>query len=288
MRFDRRVIWVAALAAMSAPLAVQAKDDPKLVALSASDQALVDRSIARGDMLYAYDQAAWHGTDDLQEKAKAAGVWEKLAPTLGGWIVDGTAAEPVLVFIDKSDQPQAVYTARFADNGTRLIDSKLLGPGDDRSISPARMKLVGALRAARAEMARAKLGICANAAFNSVVLPPETPDGPTLVYFMTPQTQAGVWPMGGHYRLEVKADSSIGSTRPFTKSCITTGTPPKGSPAAMFVTHLLDPVPTEIHVFTMRAARLPLFVATTQNNRLWSIEQVGGATRIRAMELPKK
>lgn len=287
MKF-RSLAILAALTAMSAPLAVQAKSAPKLIALSVADQALVDRSIARGDMLYAYDQAAWHGTDDLQEKAKAAGVWDKLAPTLGGWIVDGSAAEPVLVFIDKSDQPQAIYTARFANNGTKLVDSKLLGAGDDRSISPARMKLVVALRLARAEVAKTKLGICANAAFNTVVLPPETPDGPTLVYFMTPQTQNGIWPMGGHYLVEVKADGSMGSTRPFTKSCMTTGTPPKGSPAAMFVTHLLDPVPTEIHVFTMRAARLPLYVATTQNNLVWSIERIDDATRIRAVELPKK
>lgn len=286
MKFGSLAI-LAALAAMSAPLAVQAKEEPKPIALSTADQALVDRSIARGDMLYAYDQAAWHGTDDLQGKAKAAGVWDKLAPTLGGWIVDGSAAEPVLVFIDKSDRPQALYTARFADGGTRLIDSKLLGAGDDRSISGARMKLVVALRAARAEVARAKLGMCANAAFNTVVLPPEAPDAPSLVYFMTPQTQNGAWPMGGHYLVEVKADGSIGSTRPFTKSCITIGTPPKGSPAAMFITHLLDPVPTEIHVFTMRAARLPLFVATTQNNRLWSIERLAGSTRIRAVEMAK-
>lgn len=279
---------IAALAAMPAPLAVQAKDQPKTVTLSASDQAMVDRAIARGDLLYAYDQAAWHGTDDLQEKAKAAGIWDKLGRTLGGWIVDGSAAEPVLVFIDKSAQPQAVYAARFADGGTRLVDSKLLGPGDDRSISPSRLKLVTALRAGRAEMARAKLTICANANFNTIVLPPETPDGPTLVYAMTPQTQDGMWPMGGHYLLEVKPDGTIASTRAFTKSCINTGTPPKGTPAAMFVTHLLDPVPTEIHVFTMRAARLPLFVLTTQNRRLWAIERIGGVTRVSAKELPKK
>lgn len=230
MRFDRLVILMAALAAMSAPLSVQAKDDPKTVTPSASDQALVDRAIARGDMLYAYDQAAWHGTDDLQAKAKAAGVWDQLAPTLGGWIVDGTAANPVLVFIDKSDQPKAVYTARFADNGTRLVDSKLLGPDDDRSISPARMKLATALRAARAEVARGKLGTCANAQFNSVVLPPETPEAPTLVYMMTPQTQNGVWPMGGHYLIEVKPDGTIGSTRPFTRSCVTVGGPTRPRP----------------------------------------------------------
>ncbi|MEO5493739.1 MAG: hypothetical protein ABIR08_06895 [Sphingomonas sp.] len=288
MRFNRLVILVVALAAMSAPLAVQAKDDPKSVALSASDQALVDRSIARGDMLYAYDQAAWHGTDDLQAKAKAAGIWDTLAPTIGGWVVDGSAADPVLVFIDKSDQPKAVYIAHFADNGTRLVDGKLLGPGDERSVSPARMKLVAALRAARAEVSSTKLGVCTNAAFNTVVLPPETPAGPTLVYFMTPQTQNGVWPMGGHYLVQVNPDGTIGSTRPFTKSCIAIGAPAKGSPAAMFITHLLDPAPTEIHVFTMRAARLPLFVATTQNNLLWAVERAGDATRMRATALPKK
>lgn len=289
MRFDRLIILMAALAAMSAPLSVQAKDEPKTVALSANDQALVDRAIARGDMLYAYDQAAWHGTDDLQAKAKAAGIWDKLAPTIGGWIVDGSAAEPVLVFIDKSDKPQAIYTARFADNGTRLVDSKILGPGDDRSISPARMTMVAALRAARAEAARAQLGSCANAPFNSVVLPPETPGGPTLVYLMTPQTQNGVWPVGGHYLIEVKSDGTIGSTRPFTKSCISTGERPAGSSSVAFtLSHLLDPVPTEIHVFTMLASRMPIYVVTTQNKRLWIVERRAGATSIRAMELPQK
>ncbi len=288
MRFDRLTILAAALVAVSMPLAVRAKDGAQAVAISASDQALVNRAIARGDMLYAYDQAAWHGTDDLQAKAKAAGVSETLAPTIGGWIVDGTATEPVLTFIDKSDQPQAIYTARFADNGTRLVDSKLLGPGDDRSLSPARLKLVAALRAARAEADRAKLAICANTRFNTVVLPPETPDGPTLVYFLTPQTQNGVWPMGGHYLIAVKPDGTIGSTRPFTKSCIATGSPPKGSPAALVISHLLDPVPTEIHVFTMRAARLPVFVITAQNKLVWVVERTNGVTQIRAMEAAKK
>jgi hypothetical protein len=287
MRFGALALGLFALAAFQAPLAY-AKDDPKPVAPSTGEQALVDRATSRGEMLYSYDQAAWHGTDDLIAKAKAAGVWDTLAPTLGGWVVDGTAADPVLVFIDKADTPQAIYTARFADGGTRLVESKLLGAGDDRSISSSRMKLVLALRAARAEVDRAQLARCADSSFNTVVLPPETPGGPILVYVMTPQTQAGIWPVGGHYLIEIKPDGTVGSTRPFTKSCITTGERPKGTTTAFNVSHLLDPVPTEIHVFTMLAARLPIYVITTQNKRGWAIEQVAGATRIRAMALPDK
>ena len=278
---------LAALVAMPAPFAVQAKDDPKPAATSAADQALIRRSIDRGIMIYAYDQAAWHGTDDLMAKARAAGVFDTLAPTIGGWVVDGTAAEPVLVFFDKSERPQAIYTARFADNGRRLVDSKLLGPGDDRTVSPGRLMLIAALRTARAAAEKANFAKCANAAFNTVVLPPETSDGPTLVYFLTPQTQNDAWPFGGHYLVEVKPDGTIGATRPFTKSCITMAKG-KRDEAALFITHLLDPVPTEVHVFTAIAASLPVYVGTTQNNLVWVIERVDGRMQIRLVGPAKK
>jgi hypothetical protein len=140
--------------------------------------------------------------------------------------------------------------------------------------------MIAAVRAARAKLVAEHVGLCANAAPNVVVLPPTTPGGSTFVYFLTPQTKNEAVPLGGHYRVEVGPDGKAGAMRPFTHSCIdmptSEGSPPGmpagGKPAAGVVTHLLDPVPTEIHVFSSLAARLPLFVSTTQNGRLWAVE----------------
>lgn len=42
---------------------------------------------------------------------------------------------------------------------------------------------------------------------------------------------------------------------------------------AIVVSHLRDPVPTEIHVFTSLAIRLPVLVATTNPQpRLWPVQ----------------
>jgi hypothetical protein len=129
---------------------------------------------------------------------------------------------------------------------------------------------------------------CVDKPFNTVVLPPETPGGPILVYFLTPQTSTTALPFGGHYLVPVAADGTAGPLRAFTKSC---GQLEKGEgkdkAVALVVTHLLDPTPTEIHVFTMLAAQLPLFVTTTQNDRLWCIEFKDGRARIRLVD-PKK
>jgi hypothetical protein len=39
----------------------------------------------------------------------------------------------------------------------------------------------------------------------------------------------------------------------------------------LFMTHLLDPQPTEAHVFTSLSFHVPLFVGTMSNNILWEV-----------------
>lgn len=273
---------LAALAAMPAPPAVWAQDKPgampaAMAPMTDEDARLVRRAIDRGQLMYAYDQAAWHGTDDLKIKLP------DFAARVDGWIVDGPAQSPHLIFYSRDEQPRAVYVADFRDN--RLVSGKVLGPGDDTTLSPARLSMIEARRAARTALASSPQGFCAKASPNSIVLPPETPDGPYLVYFMTPQTANDSIPAGGHYLFEV-ARGKVLRSRGFTRSCISLSLTAggKGRPAALVVSHLLDPVPTEIHVFTMFAARLPVDVVTTGNGRIWAVESVRGQARIRILE----
>ena len=51
----------------------------------------------------------------------------------------------------------------------------------------------------------------------------------------------------------------------------------------MAVTHLLDEIPTEIHVFNVYASGLPVFVMT-RNGRIFAIEVNGGLPRARLIQ----
>ena len=109
---------------------------------------------------------------------------------------------------------------------------------------------------------------------NSVVLPPRRPDEPIYVYLLTPQTDGNAVPFGGHYRATVGADGKVSEIRPFTNTCIAMPLkPPKGpKPVALVITHLLDDVPTEIHVFSSYVAHMPVMVGT-RDGRVWAVDR---------------
>lgn len=243
--------------------------------VSAAEKAAIQAAVDRGSLIYAYDRAAWQGTDDLRAKHADA------STRVGGWIVDGPAEAARLVFYDKDvADPKIVYVAEFARG--RLKASRLLGAGDDRTLTAGREAMIAAVRAATASLVANVETRCKKEPFNTVVLPPASPGAPTLVYFLTPQTDLKAIPMGGHYRVEVGADGRAGKPRPFTNSCMEMpiqGEKPKDRPEALMITHLLDQVPTEMHVFSSLAAQLPIFVSTVDNKIVW---EVWGA-RIRAV-----
>lgn len=234
-------------------------------AQTAEQKVATDLALQRGKLLYAYDQAAWHGSDDMLKKV------ERPQDVVGGWIVDGPAEAPTIIFFDRNlADPHAVYIGQF--RGSELVSSHAVGSSDDASLSPARKAMIAARQKGLAAWRAQKPLFCSEASPNSVVLPPEREGGPYLVYVMTPQTQANAWPLGGHFRVEVGTDGKIGPARGFTKSCLTIpGAPRKGKePPILFVTHLLDPVPTEIHVFTALAAKAYVAVGTGKDS-IWFV-----------------
>ena len=252
------VAIAAPLCAVAGPATQAAANDP----LTASLQ----QAASRGALIYAYDQAAWHGTDDMLAKIPHP------EQVIGGWIVDGPAATPELVFFDKNDaDPHAVYVAEFREN--KFVSGRLLGPDDDTKLSPQRLQLIKARKIGLDTFFAAKVDRCADRHYNTVVLPPVAPGAPTLIYVLTPQIDNDHIPFGGHYLVEVAPDGKAAAPRPFTKSCLSM--PVKGGKEKsemVTITHLLDPTPTEIHVFSSLAAHLPVVVLTTQNRRMWVVE----------------
>lgn len=251
--------------------------------MTSAETQMVQTALDRGRLLYAYDQAAWHGTDAMLADAEKRGLTSTLAQMIGGWIVAGSASDPKVIFFDKDERdPGAVFVIQLADGGRRVLSTDFVGEGADDRIDEATRSLIRARGVASSLIAEGELTRCARGNWNIAVLPPDAPGGPTLVYILSPQDTLDAVPFGGHYRIEVSADGTAGPVHAFTRSCIAFPTRvSEEKPEALVVTQLLDPVPTEISVFTMLAAGTPLYIMTTTNSRSWFVGSEEGRPLIR-------
>jgi hypothetical protein len=240
--------------------------------MSAAEEAQLRDNLDRGVRLYEFDQAAWHTTDTLRADLSAA----QLASVRGWVVTERLDGERVSYFGRDSDRPFLVYSADW--DGKQVTARRVAQTHED--LSAQQRRLVAALEVARP--ASAKLPRCSNAPFNAVVLPGISDSDPISVYFLTPQTKTGSIPFGGHYRIDVK-DGAIVGQRAFTKSCFEMTPPsrPSGAqPAAMAITHLLDAIPTEIHVFDVYNSGFPLYVMV-RDGRIYAVELKGGQASVR-------
>lgn len=245
-----RTVLLALALLIAAPSLAQAR--------LSSDQAQLDFAVARGKLIYAYDQAAWHTTDVLREALPRARHGE-----VKGWLVepDGDALS-VLYYGYEGDTPYGVFVARFKDG--KVIAGREVAPDAPRGLTPVQQRMVAARKAAMA----AGLAPCARALFNTVIVPPESLSAPVDVYLLTPQVRDGQYPFGGHYRVTVSPDGVVTGSRAFTRSCISM----EGGDnlAGMMITHLLDPIPTEIHVWLSAWTGVRVHVVTGEKDR-WKV-----------------
>lgn len=217
-------------------------------------------TVALGQLLYLLDQAAWHSTDRMLKDVK-----DPAAAGVRGWIVEPVEKTFRVTYYGLSqEQPVPVYVAEFR-NG-KVSNARLVPLADRRPLGPEQRRMIAA-RSTGNTFER-----CVPQPFNTVVMPAAA-GAPVDVYYLTPQTRSDAWPMGKHYRLRVQPDGRAGDTRAFARSCLTIGTEglPKGAkPVALFVNNIVDPVPTEIHVFTALASRIPLIVQTSTGR--WMVD----------------
>lgn len=249
---------LAALMLLAAPaLAVEE------VAQSAEEKAQTDWALSRGQLIYRLDRAAWVATDAIREKFKDA----KELSGVRGWIVEPTIQGDAVIFYGrKGEVPFGLFVADVsAEKVTRTV--KIAEA--ESALTSAQIRLVKAVDSARSAAGTGKYLRCAKEPFNSVVIPPVSPDAPVEVYLLTPQTKTDFLPFGGHHKVTVAVDGKV-SARQFTNGCIEMG-PLRGT-SAVTITHLLDPTPTEVHTFTSLTGKTPVIVLTTSNKTVWSIE----------------
>ena len=264
----RRLILPLALAlGAAAPGFTKPAAEP-VAPMTAAEESGVQLALDRAQLLHAYDQAAWHTTDtlvgDLPEAALA---------TIRGWVVTPEGADFRVTYYsgDPGTEHRPVYSAVWT-GGSTVRDRRTHESGDLLSAEEARLAAASDAVPEEGPMR------CANRRFNRVVLPRADADGADLVYLLTPQTEAASIPLGGHHRAEVK-DGKLLAQRPFSNSCV--DMPVAGETAAFVVTHLLDPTPTEVHFFSVFAAKKPIYVITTMNDRTWVGEISEGRARVR-------
>lgn len=226
------------------------------------ERAQLERIFDRGRLIYALDRAAWVATDDILSK-----VPNPAGAGIRGYIVErDREALAVIFYGGDREAPVAFYRARV-ENG-RVVSSQVYPANARPPLTPVqrRMSTVRALAGS--------LGFSpCQASFNTVVIPPDAPDAPIDLYLLTPQLSRDEWPAGGHFRVTFDADGRVAGSRAFTNSCINLGGPQRA--AALVITHLLDPLPTEIHVFTALGSGLPLLVATVETRRTWEVDRRG-------------
>lgn len=252
-----KLLFAAALA-FSAP-------DQDTKSLSPAEQAQLRVNLDRGLKLYRYDQSAWHVTD-----AMMAALSSDAKSHLRGYVTTPAEGGLRTTFFGESDGRYfEVYSATWT--GSEIVDAELVSPEERRPVTEEQRRLIEARKLALKNAAG--LGMCSNASPNAIVVPGDSPTEPISVYILTPQTEAHVYPLGGHHRLDVK-DGKVIAKRAFTNGCIDfdkAAVPDKGRPEAAVITHLLDTVPTEIHVFSVFAMGLPLFVGI-RDGRVYVVE----------------
>ena len=238
-RFAARTAPALLLLALAMPSHAQSRDE----------RAAIDFALERGRLLFGLDRAAWVATDDFVARQP-----DYANQGVRGYVVERDGNGFAVTFFGGAEgSPVAYYRGRVANH--RVVSRELYPAAARPALSAAQRRLVAARQAAASATRRRP---CGSAPFNTAVIPPATPDAPIDVYLLTPQMRDREYPFGGHYRLTVDADGSVGGERAFTNSCITMPAPPDA--AAIFITHLLDPVPTEIHVFTALTGRMPVIV----------------------------
>ncbi len=232
------------------------------------EQAALQRAEATGFTIYKHDHAAAVATDSLG----ALGIF-KSDKRIRGWITQEQSEGILVTFIsgDANEAPQALYRVSVSKEG------QVTGPPQELKIPQALTEFEAGAAAARIFAGKYSFQPCADR-YNTVVLPADSSATPNWAVYLIPGTQDALRiPLGGAHRLELDATAQhLLSERGFTRSCLVLGDPKgnaKQRPVMLVASHLLDPVPTEIHVFWNLWAGIPLDILTTSNGAVWNISK---------------
>ena len=262
---------LAAILAVAASTPVVAQTDATVAPATpvALDEASsIAEAGRRGALIYRYDQAAWHSSDAMVADLARA----ELAAIRGWVVVPAGEALRTIYYGGEPGARVALYSAEWM-SGNRTSNRRRYTTPDDQRLDAEAARLI----ALRDSISFDGLQNCSNRTFNIVILPASATGNSDSIYLLSPQTDRNI-PFGGHHRIDF-VDGRETARRRFTNSCV--ALPAQGE--MLFITHLLDPIPTEIHVFSMYAAGRAVAVGTA-DMRVWAIEPARNGPRIRLID----
>lgn len=204
------------------------------------DSAGIDEANRLGRMLYAYDQAAWHGSDAVMALLRAD-------PTQTQERVRGYVVEPEADGWRVSFGRLSADSAAFLSAFEAHLDSGYVSQRAE--VHPDPVRRTGfpreAMRALTAATARFVPSV--RVAYNSAVLP--APDGRIYVYLLPAQPAMNVYHVGADVRYTFdSASGSIVEETPLHRA-LNTFDFRKQPSASTFSTAVLTDIPTETDVF---------------------------------------
>ena len=234
--------------------------------LTAEQRAQLDAAVLRGRLLFAIARAGLIATQDMLSRVSDPG-----GVGIAGWVAEpeGNATTVTFYAIGENGAPAtAVY--RVSILGGRVTSRAVFLAGDRPPLGPHLARMA----AARAAIEPLDHPACGGETLNVLIVPPAAPDAPIDVYQLSVPSQRGHYPAGGHYKSTIAADGSVAASRGFTNACLDLEVPEPAAgqqPAPLGITHLLDPLPTEIHVFLALATGHPLVVVAGDPQRLFAV-----------------
>lgn len=231
-----------------------------------SDEQRIADAAGLGRLIHAFDQAAWVSSDALTTTVPK----EQLVG-LGGYVVEASEAQKLRVTYYRGEAAAAQAFFVTDVRGGKVVRQGLLAT--PVALSADQTVLAQAREVAATRARERSYRPCTPAPFNTVVVPSRR-GGPVAVYLLSAQQDARTYPMGGNYRVVVAPDGAVLASRPYSVSCLNLTVPklPAGAkPVGFMVNHLLDPVPTEMHVLASYNLRMPILVATP-DKRVWEVK----------------
>lgn len=195
---------------------------------------------ADGRLIYEKDVRAAHASDLLLSKIKPSDF-----PNFVGWVT----------YPNEHDFTVSFYE-RDGEEFTVIADVVYTGAGEPRlDLAPSRVPSGDEVSMLKARLSALERGTnsCSDR-FNTVVIPSQNPEA-WDVYVLAATTNPDVIVVGGHTRVTVsKASSEVMEVMSLSRSCLVLDKSEKnpskgGSLAAFVVSHIVSPMPVEIHPY---------------------------------------
>ncbi|MBD3666564.1 MAG: hypothetical protein HUJ16_01295 [Kangiella sp.] len=203
-----------------------------------------------GHLIWVKDSMAWIATDKIQEELDLSSVKNPK-----GWIVhlDPEGKHRVSFYREKDDGQMLSYADVFYDDNLEFTKLQI---NPIRALTVKEQQMLAALSTASDNITEA----CSEN-LNTVVLEEEAGWN---VFLLTATTEPDVIPIGGAQRILVSQDGqNVIEKEHYSRACTKLEPMMKGAKLKdAFMTHLIDDVPSPIHVFTSLSYGIPLMVVT--------------------------